>query len=128
MNQKTDITKYVMTQLGIEFNDKNFKKYLNRWWQNPRTKSKGGLWLTEYGFASLQKADIKSYKISLEEEIEFLENGFIIWLDRTMDYPFYLTPKELYTFGERTVIQMVLFSGNLKLWQKAHTRNKSLNS
>lgn len=128
MNQKIKITEYVMRELGVEPSPKSIKTYTKIWWQSTRNKSKGGFWLTPLGFEALKQADIKFYHIKFEKEIETFENKFIIWLDNTIDCPFYLNRKEIFVFGEKTAIQMVLFSGNLKLWHKAHTRNKEKSS
>jgi len=128
MNQKNKITQYVMTELGIEITPKKIRECTRIWWQNPRLKNHGGLWLTELGFEALQKSEIKNYRIKFEHPIGKFENRFIIWLDNTIDCPFYLTHKEMYVFGERTAVQMMLFSGDLKLWHKAHTKNKEKTS
>jgi len=124
MNQKTKITLYVINQLGIEPSPKNVRLYTKTWWRSLRLKSKGGLWLTEQGLDALTQAEIKSYQIKFEEPIHTFENKFIIWLDNTIECPFYLTNKEIFVFGEKTAVQLIMFSGNLKLWQNANTRNK----
>lgn len=124
MNQKVKITEYTMNQLGIDPSPSNMKKYTKLWWQSIRQKPKGGLWLTEQGFHALQLADIKHYQIKFEQPLEHLENKFIIWLDNTMDCPFFLNEKEIFVFGERTAIQVVLFSGDLRMWHKAHTKSR----
>jgi hypothetical protein len=124
MNQKTKITEYVMKELGLESSSKNIKIYTKLWWQNIRNKPKGGLWLTELGFEALSKADIKSYQIKFNEPIDILENKFILWLDNSIECPFFLTKKEIHVFGEKTAVQMILFSGDLKMLHKANTKNK----
>jgi hypothetical protein len=129
MNQKLEITKYVMTALGLEITDKKIKQYTHTWWQNPRYKNKGGLRLTEKGLEALQKADLACYQIKFEPLLTTpLDNGMIIWIDRTIDCPFYITNKMMWAFGEKTVVQLLMFSGNLNLWRKAHVRNKTLNT
>lgn len=114
-----------MQELGVVNNSQNFKKYNKLWWKNTRKKSKGGMWLTDKGFEDFQKAQIKNYCIKFANPLEILENEFIIWLDNYLDSPFYLTKKELYTFGERTAVQMMLFSGDIKLWHNAYKKNRS---
>lgn len=113
-----------MNKLGLEISPKTIKIQTRNWWRSLRQKDKGGLWLTEQGFDALTQADIKSYQIKFEQPIYSFENKFIIWLDNSMECPFFLTNKEIYVFGEKTAIQLILFSGNLKLWQNANTRNR----
>lgn len=128
MSQKNKITEEILKELGIQPTDTNIKKYKKVWWQSSRTKAKGGLWLTPQGFEAFEKAQIKNYKIKFPEPINILENKFIIWLDNAMEHPFFITKREIYVFGERTAVQMMLFSGDLKLWHNAHIKNKLKNS
>lgn len=113
-----------MKELGLDISPKNLKAFIRLWWQNPRQKNKGGYWLTPLGFEAFQKADIKSYRIAFENPIEIMENKFIIWLDNAIECPFYLNKKEIYVFGEKTAVQMMLFSGDLRLWHNIHNKNK----
>ena len=113
-----------MTELGIEITPRKIKNYTTAWWQSNRTKAKGGLWLTEQGFEALKKADIKHYKIRFEQPLDSFENRFIIWLDNTIECPFFLTKWEIYVFGEKTAVQMILFSGDLKMWHNTYTKKK----
>lgn len=117
-----------MNEMGLEKTPKSIKKYISLWWKNPRQKNKGGLRLTELGFRVITQAEIKSYKITLENPITNLENNFIIWLDNYFNCPFYLTNKEIFVFEEKTAVQAILFSGNLKMWHKAHKKNKEKTS
>lgn len=124
MTQKAKITEYIMEELGLELNPKNIKVYTKLWWKSVRQKTKGGLWLTEKGFEAFLKADIKNYQIKFEQPLLNFENKFIIWLDNSIDCPFFLTHKEIFVFEEKTAVQMILFSGDLKMLFKANTKNK----
>lgn len=124
MNQKAKITEYIIKELGLDLSPKNIKVYTNLWWKSSRHKAKGGLWLTEKGFEAFLKAGIKNYQIKFNEPIDIFENKFIIWLDNAIDCPFFLTRKEIHVFAEKTAVQMILFSGDLKLLYKANTKNK----
>lgn len=101
-----------MTALGLEVNPKSVKKIMPVWWNNPRTKPTGGLQLTELGFDSLTKADIKSHKIKTDSPIQYTSQ-LIIWMDNNIDCPFYITKKEIYVFGEHMAVQLILFSGDI---------------
>ena len=122
MNQKTEITKYVMTHLNVEITDKTLKKYNSILWQNIRQKPIGGLRLTEQGFKSLVGADIKAHKVSFQDTIEY-SNQLIIWLDQLIDCPWYVTSTEIYVFNEKLAIQLVLFSGNIARFSAAKVKN-----
>jgi hypothetical protein len=114
MNQKIQITKSVAEQLQLSTDNKSIKKLLHLWWQNPRKKEKGGLKLTKQGFADLNKADIKNHRIKFEEPIEIYENQLIIHLDRFIDCPWFIIRDSIYVFNDRTAVQLILFSGNVK--------------
>lgn len=123
MNQKLEITKYVIEKLNlISPTERSFKSWVHALWQNPRTKDKGGLRLTEKGFDFLGKAGIKYHDIRLEEQEINVDNKFILWLDNYFDCPFYLTRKKIYIFNDKMAIQMVLFSGDLQKFYQAHQK------
>ena len=125
MNQKLKITKIVAEQLERPIDDKSLDTLRQVIWTNPRVKKKGGLRLTDEGYHSLLDADIKSHRVVFEEPI-FLSNALLLWMDNNIDCPFYLTSKEVYFFGERMAIQLILFSGNLQKLHRAHKRSSEM--
>jgi len=125
MNLKLKITKIVAEQLNFPVDDKSIDKLRRTIWLNPRLKNKGGLGLTDQGYESLLKADIKCHRVVFEDPM-FLSNALLLWIDNNIDCPFYLTPKEIYLFGERMAIQLILFSGNLEKIQRAHKRSAEM--
>jgi len=121
MNQKLEITKYVINYLGIESkNEKNFKSIYHSIWRNPRTKDQGGYMLTRKGFELLSKSDIKYYEIRLEDRNITFDNKFILWLDNIFNTPFYISDTKIYFFNERPAVQLVLFSGNIQKYYRAY--------
>ncbi len=128
MSQKVEITKCIMQELGIEINHKSLRRYISTWWNSPRKKDKKGFWLSENGFIAFKQASIKSYKITFAEPLLRFDNKFLIWLDNSFDCPFYLTEKEIFVFGERTAVQVMLFSGDLELLYKNNIKHKEKNS
>lgn len=122
MTQKYEITKLVLESQGIVADDKRIKKTIPVWWINPRKKAKGGLGLTEQGFECLQNADIKVHKIRFEQPVQ-ITNQLILWIDNFIDCPFYLTKKEIYVFGEKMAVQLVLFSGDIAKFTAAKAKN-----
>ena len=125
MNLKLKITKIVAEQLNFPVDDKSIDKLRRTIWLNPRLKNKGGLGLTDQGYESLLKADIKCHRVVFEDPM-FLSNALLLWIDNNIDCPFYLTPKEIYLFGERMAIQLILFSGSLEKIQRAHKRSAEM--
>ena len=123
MNQKIKITKYVAEQLNLSTDEKHLKQLLPIWWQNTRIKEKGGLGLTQQGFDCLTQADIKFHRVGFEDPV-LVTNSLLLWMDRSIDCPFYITRDEIYLFGERMAVQLVLFSGDLQKMQRAQKRFK----
>lgn len=113
MDQRTEITRYVLQQAGKPHDDAYVKKMFPAFWMNPRQKAKGGLRLTESGWDWLREADLKYYQIDLPKEIDWT-NQLIIRLDQFIECPFYITKKAIYVFGEKMAVQLVLFSGNIQ--------------
>jgi hypothetical protein len=87
-----------------------------------RKKEKGGLRLTEQGFTCFQQADIKFYRVQFDQKLEYT-NQLVIWLDRYIDCPFYITNKEIFVFNEKMAIQLVLFSGNVAHFTSIKAKN-----
>lgn len=112
MNQRFEITRYVLKTLGQKDNDEYIKDMLPRFWINPRKKETGGLRLTEDGYKWMKDANIKDYQIDIPKGI-YWSNQLIIWLDQFIESPFYLTSKSIFVFNERMAVQLVLFSGNV---------------
>jgi len=123
MNQKLKLTKYVAEQLGLATEEKFLKRLMPLWWQNPRIKEKGGFGLTEEGFNCLQQANIKCHRVGFEDPVP-VTNSLLLWIDRNIDCPFYITRKEIYLFGEKMAVQLVLFSGDIQKMQRAQKRFK----
>ena len=124
MNQKLDITKYVATQFGLATDDKSVRKFTAQWWQNPRKKEKGGLKLTDEGFARLTHC-FKAHRVRFEEEIEYT-NQLILRLDNFITCPWYIHKKDIFVFDDKMAVQLVLFSGNIVKFSTA--KAKSLES
>jgi len=112
MDQKIDITKYVAEQSGLPTDPKSLKKWTAQWRCNPRQKLKGGLKLTDEGFARLT-TQFKCHKVILEEPIEYT-NQMILRFDNWITCPWYITNKHIYVFNDKTAVELVLFSGNVR--------------
>ncbi len=124
MNQKSEITKYILQSMGLDPSDERVRKTIPTWWYSTRQKERGGLRLTDQGFEAFQKAGIKEYCVRFENPIQFT-NQLIVWLDQLIDSPFYLRNKEIYVFDEKMAVQLVLFSGNIQKYATAKASRQS---
>lgn len=121
MNPKYNITKAVLTSMGLPSDDERVKKTIPVWWYSTRDKATGGLRLTEQGFDALKSADIKYYDIRPDDPIA-ITNELIVWIDQNIDCPFFITKKRIWVFGERMAVQLVLFSGNIAKLHRSKKR------
>ena len=112
VNLKFNVTKYIAEQYGLPVDEKSIKKLVPQWWQNPRRKEKGGLKLTDEGFARLS-AHITYHRVRFEEPQEIITNQLVLQLDNLITCPWFLTKREVYVFDDKVAIQLVLFSGNI---------------
>jgi hypothetical protein len=118
MNLKLEITKKVLDIVRPGTLEKDFKKYINLWWVNPRNKDTGGLRLSKEGYEALLHAGIKEYVIKYDDQIDYTSQ-LILLLDRQVNSPFYLSKTEVTVFEERLAVQLVLFSGNIVRYSAA---------
>lgn len=120
MNTKIDITKKVLEIVSPGYTEKDLRVSYRQWWVNVRKNSKGGFRLTPEGFAAFSSAKIESYKIRFFDNPppDISINQMILWVDRYMDCPFFISPKELFVFGSNTAIQLILFSGDMEKFIK----------
>ena len=85
MNQRFELTRYVLKEAGKPHDDVHVKKMLSAFWMNPRNKEKGGMRLTDSGWTWLNNAGIKYYQIDLPKEIEWAndnEKVFVLAAER----------------------------------------------
>lgn len=125
MIQKLEITKYIAEQSGLIIDQKSLRKLNALWWQNTRQKAKGGLRLTDEGFARATSF-IKSHKVDVDDGIDY-NNQLIIRLDNLIECPWYLSNKHIFLFDEKIAVQMILFSGNIARFTTAKVKNRLTN-
>lgn len=106
-------TKVFLQELGKGVNDATIAEYHPLWWQNTRQKAEGGLRLTETGFNMLKELDISTYDIPFPHDMP-LTTQVIIYLDKFIDCPYYLTPKSVHVTNERKAVELTLFSGDIR--------------
>lgn len=121
---KSVYTKIFLKELGETVNEHTVSEHLPLWWQNTRDKSQGGLRLTDQGFEILKKIDISVYEIPYPLDMP-ITTQIIIFLDKFIDCPYYITKKEIYVTNERKAIELSLFSGDLRKYGIAKAMKRS---
>jgi hypothetical protein len=122
MDTKLHLTKEFLKGSGLPNDEKSLEKYLWTWWVNPRLNGDRSLGLTTQGFEVISKdVGLKFYQIDLPDTTE-ITNQLIIWLDKFIDCPWYMTKKSIFVSREKVAVQLVLFSGDLQKFGKAKDR------
>lgn len=129
MITRTALTKIFLNQWGKSTDDANVEIYSRKWWQSNRASNQHVYRLSEEGFNFLTNLlDIRSYEIPFTEQIE-LNPQTIIFLERYIDCPYYLTRKSITVFSERKSFELYMFSDDIRkygLIKAMNERKKSL--
>jgi hypothetical protein len=113
------ISRETYTKIFLKSSDKsidpaNVKLHLHKWWQSHRSKDSGGLRLSDEGFEFLTNIlEIKSYEIPFTDPID-LSPQVIIFFDRNMDCPYYLTNSAITVFSEKKSFELYMFSDDIR--------------
>ncbi len=92
----------------------NVKLHMHKWWQTHRNKDEGGLRLTEEGFNFLTtELELKCYEVPFTEPID-LSPQVIIFFDRNMDCPYFLTNSAITVFSEKKSFELYMFSDDIR--------------
>ena len=114
MISKETYTKIFLQHWGKSMDDANAKLYQRKWFINNRTKDSGGLRLTLDGFDFLtDELELVSYEVPFTEEID-LSPQTIIFLDRYIDCPYFLTNQSITVFSERKSFELYMFSDDIR--------------
>ena len=107
-------TKIFLQQWGKSTDDANSKLYGRKWWQCNRANKQDALRLTEEGFDFMvTELQIRMYEIPFTEPIE-LSPQTIIFLERYIDCPYYLTTQSISVFSERKSFELMMFSDDIR--------------
>ena len=125
MTNKVTYTKVFLKALGKSTAESVVIEHMPLWWQNTRKKDSGGLRLTEAGYELLQELDIATYDIPYPRDMP-LTTQVIIYLDRFIDCPYYLTNRSITVTNESKAVELALFSGDVRKYgiNKALKRSK----
>jgi hypothetical protein len=124
MNKKT-YTKIFLKQLGRDTSDNSVEQHYKLWWQNTRSKETEGFRLTDLGFDTLNQIGITFYDIQFPEGMT-LSSQVVIYLDKFIDTPYYITKKNIFVTGEKKAVELSLFAGDIRKFgvAKALTRSR----
>ncbi len=107
-------TKIFLQQWGKSIDDANVKLFGRKWWQCNRASKQEALRSTEEGFEFMTNdLQIKMYEIPFTESIE-LSPQTIIFLERYIDCPYFLTTQSISVFSERKSFELMLFSDDIR--------------
>ena len=125
MNWKETYTKVFLKQLEKSTDEATVQQYMYLWWQNTRTKSSGGLRLTEAGYNVLQDIGIEVYDIPYPPDM-IITAQIIVFLDKFINCPYYLNNRSIVVTDQRKAVELTLFSGDVRKYGliKAMNRQK----
>jgi len=114
MIARDTLTKIFLAQWGKSIDETNVKLYSRKWWQSTRVGKQTAYRLSEDGFEFLtNELDLKSYEIPFTEPIE-LSPQTIVFLERYIDCPYFLTNQSITVFSERKSFELYLFSDDIR--------------
>jgi hypothetical protein len=123
------LTKIFLQQWGKSADEANMKLFSRKWWQSTRSNKQTAFRLTDDGFEFLVKElNLREYEIPFTEPIE-LSPQTIIFLERYIDCPYYLTNMSITVFSERKSFELMLFSDDIRkfgLIKAINERDKEL--
>jgi len=108
------LTQIFLQQWGKSIDDANVKLFGRKWWQSTRAGKQNNFRLSDDGYEFLvQELELKEYEIPFTEPIE-LSPQTIIFLERYVDCPYYLTQMSITVFSERKSFELMLFSDDIR--------------
>ena len=120
-------TKIFLKAANLAVSEENISVYARKWFMNNRKKSQGGLRLTDDGLDFVKETlELKVYEIAFPPSLD-LKPQVILFLDKFIDCPYYLTPETILVLSERKAFELHLFSGDVRQYglNKAMKRKDS---
>jgi len=131
MIDRDTLTKIFLQQWGKTTDDANLSMYSRTWWQSNRANKQNAFRLSDKGYEFLVgELELKEYEIPFTEPIE-LSPQTIIFLERYIDCPYYLTTQSITVFSEKKSFELYLFSDDIRkfgLIKAMNERQKDLDS
>ena len=114
MITRDTLTKIFLQQWGKSTDDINVKMFSRKWWQSTRAGKQTNFRLSDDGYEFLVgELELKEYEIPFTEPIE-LSPQTIIFLERYVDCPYYLTNLSITVFSEKKSFELMLFSDDIR--------------
>ena len=117
-------TQAFLKQAGILSNKDVIDAYRPIFWWNIRKKS-SGLRLTEEAMTFIIANGIKTYEIDFPDQLE-INFTLLLWLDRNLKTPYYITKKTITVLDEVSAIEIYLFAGDIAKLGQSHTMMKNM--
>jgi hypothetical protein len=127
MNLQDSYTKIFLEQNNEPATSEQIKKFKKIWWYNQRNQNQKGLRLTEQGLDHIDTIDMKKYEIPFPEDLK-INSQLLIWLDRFLDSPYYISKKSITVIKEKTALEMYLFSGDIHKYGYVRALAKKIKS
>lgn len=124
MNLKQKYTVFFSESLKSYLSSEDITDIRNKIWFNLRNNSHS-LRLTDIGLEYLTQADVRTYEIEFPKDLK-LSAQVLIWLDRYLESPYYLSSKKIIVITEKAALELHLFSGDLQKYGVTKTLNKRL--
>ena len=108
------LTKIFLQQWGKTIDETNVNMYSRTWWQSNRVGKDNAFRLSDKGYEFLlNELELKAYEVPFTEPIE-LSPQTIIFLERYIDCPYYLTNQSITVFSEKKSFELYLFSDDIR--------------
>jgi hypothetical protein len=121
MISRDALTKIFIQQWGKSIDDANVSMYTRTWWQSRNSNS---FRLTDKGYEFLiSELDLKEYEIPFTEPID-LSPQTIIFLERYLDCPYFLTNQSITVFSEKKSFELYLFSDDIRKYGLVKAMNE----
>jgi hypothetical protein len=114
MIPRDTLTKIFLQEWGKSTDETNLKLYSRKWWQSNRVGKQTAFRLSEDGFDFLvNELELKMYEVPFTESIE-LSPQTIVFLERYIDCPYFLTTESITVFSERKSFELYMFSDDIR--------------
>jgi hypothetical protein len=122
------LTKIFLNQWGKSADDINIKLFSRKWWVSSRVGKQTAYRLTNEGFEFLTNTlELKSYTIPLLENVD-ISPQTIVFLEKFLDCPYYLTHKSITVFSERKCVELYFFSDDIRRFGLTKAMNSRTNA